>query len=101
MIVGAARSRWEWLPSKMEVAVPVWAASSRVLSRDGCGADFLYAAAACLGLRIHVHYQRRSAFATGRSVFETPSTASPELLRPRADVHIGYVEGNGSNNHYV
>ena len=53
------------------------------------------------GLRIHVHYQRGSGFAASRTVFETPSSAAQELLRPRADVHLGYVEGDGTNNHYV
>ena len=53
------------------------------------------------GLRIHVHYQRGSGFAASRTVFETPSSAAQELLRPRTDVHLGYVEGDGTNNHYV
>ena len=101
VVVTYARTRWEWLPATTEVGVPFWAVGSRVLSRDGCGADFLFAAAACFGLRIHVHYQRGSGFAASRTVFETPSSAAQELLRPRADVHLGYVEGDGTNNHYV
>jgi hypothetical protein len=65
----------------------------------GCDAAFLFAAAACLGVRIHVHY-RTPAGNMADTIFAAPSSAAPSM-RARADVHIGYCESGVSDNHYV
>ena len=81
------------------LAVRAWAARLRATPKVGCDAAFLFSAAACYGVRVHVHYKTKTGLMADTQ-FAAPATA-PQAMRPRADVHIGYCENSDSTNHYV
>ena len=103
-VVAAVSASRGWTPSwtPRPVAVRTWAARLRTTPRDGCDAAFLFAAAACYGMRVHVHYKTKTTGLMADTQFAAPSTAR-EAMQPRFDVHIGYCENerDGDGNHYV
>lgn len=82
------------------LAMRAWTARIRAIPREECDAAFLFAAAACHGLRIHVHYVEE-----GRGLvvtrFATPTSASEAFRRPETDVHVGFVDNGDNSQHYV
>ena len=99
-VVGAVMEFRGWVPTRPRaIAVRAWAARLRTTPRSGCDAAFLFAAAACYGVRVHVHYKTRSGLMADTQ-FAAPTTA-PAEMQPRKDVHIGYCESGDGENHYV
>lgn len=99
-IVAAVAESRGWGPTRpRSLAVRAWAARLRATPKVGCDAAFLFSAAACYGVRVHVHYKTKTGLMADTQ-FAAPATA-PQAMRPRADVHIGYCENSDSTNHYV
>ena len=90
-----------WAPTwPRPLAVRLWAARLKTTPREGCDAAFLFAAAACYGMRVHVHYKTRAGL-MANTQFAAPSSA-PAEMQPRLDVHIGFCEGESDRaGHYV
>ena len=99
-VVSAVVSNRGWAPARPNaLAVPLWAARLRTTPKEGCDAAFLFAAAACYGVRVHVHYKTRAGLMADTQ-FAAPPSADP-AWRPRDDVHIGYCDNEMGGNHYV
>lgn len=99
-VVAAVAANRGWAPTwPRALAVRAWAARLRATPRVGCDAAFLFAAAACFGVRVHVHYRTKAGLMADTQ-FAAPASA-PAAMRPRAEVHLGYCENGGGDNHYV
>ena len=99
-VVSAVVSNRGWAPARPNpLAVRLWAARLRTTPKEGCDAAFLFAAAACYGVRVHVHYKTRTGLMADTQ-FAAPPGADPSW-RPRDDLHIGYCDNEMGGNHYV
>ena len=103
-VIGKVAASRGWSNSLLPngAAVNIWAQRLRGAGPpEGCDAAFLFAAAACHGLRIHVHYDEASR-GMQDTRFYVPASADEAVLRPpRADVHVGFVDSGDGLNHYV
>jgi hypothetical protein len=79
----------------------LWAARIKALPADGCDAAFLFSAAACFGLRIHVHYKTEAGGMACTRFAVPASSASSVLRRPTIEAHVGYCDNEAGDNHYV
>ena len=60
-VIAAVIENRGWAPTwPRPLAVRLWAARLKTTPREGCDAAFLFAAAACYGMRVHVHYKTRA-----------------------------------------
>jgi hypothetical protein len=100
-VIAAVIENRGWAPTwPRPLAVRLWAARLKTTPREGCDAAFLFAAAACYGMRVHVHYKTRAGL-MANTQFAAPSSA-PAEMQPRLDVHIGFCEGESDRaGHYV
>ena len=79
-----------------------WAFDTRWRPEQGCDQGWLFAAAACYGLKVHAYVSPPRELGFKRYVFAAPSSAWSEVIaRPTIDVHLGYVEGRGMSMHCV
>lgn len=97
--VGRLRG-WDPLRIGSRPAAASWLANMRFRPHEGADAAFLFAAAACFQLRIHVYSAMESGRGVRRVCFEAPPTA-PRRFRPKLDVHVGYVAVGNGECHYV
>lgn len=99
-VVGAVcRLRgWEDGSCTGRAAVQRWACRLRRASEAG-DAAFLFAAAACFGLRIHVHYTTNGRLVD--TTFASPPTAAVAFLPPNENIHVGFIANGDDTHHYV
>lgn len=91
---------WDPVGMGPRPAAAAWLANMRLRPHEGADAAFLYAAAACFQLRIHVYSPMPNGYGVKRVCFEAPPGA-PSQFRPTLDVHVGYVSVGDGDCHYV
>jgi len=91
---------WDLIGMGSRPAAASWLANMRLRPHEGADAAFLFAAAACFQLRIHVYSAMANGHGVRRVCFEAPSGA-PSQFRPTLDVHVGYISVGDGECHYV